>query len=50
MDETHPPRRIRRSIGALLAGTFTGIILSLGTDVVLHAIGVFPQWGQPMAG
>ncbi len=45
-----PPRRIGRSIGALLAGMFAGVILSLGTDIVLHAIGVFPPWGQSMVG
>jgi hypothetical protein len=48
--ETQGPRRIDRSIGAVLAGMFAGIILSLGTDVVLHAIGVFPPWGQSMVG
>ncbi len=50
MTETQGPRRIGRSIGAVLAGMFAGIILSLGTDVVLHAIGVFPPWGQSMVG
>ena len=37
-----------RSIGAILAGVVVGIVLSLGTDIVLHAIGVFPPWGQSM--
>ncbi len=50
MSEMQPPRRIGRSIGALLAGMFAGVILSLGTDVVLHAMGVFPPWGQSMVG
>lgn len=27
-----------------------GIILTLGTDVALHAIGVFPPWGESMVG
>jgi len=27
-----------------------GIILTIGTDIVLHAIGVFPPWGQSMVG
>lgn len=44
------PRRIGRSIGAVLAGIVVGVILTIGTDVVLHAIGVFPPWGQSMAG
>jgi hypothetical protein len=50
MSETHPPRRVGRSIGAVLAGMLVGIILTLGTDIVLHAIGVFPPWGQSMVG
>ena len=50
MNETQPPRRIGRSIGAVLAGMLAGIILTLGTDVVLHVIGVFPPWGQSMVG
>ncbi len=45
-----PPRRIGRSIGAVLAGMFTGIVLSLGTDLVLHAARVFPPWGASMVG
>jgi hypothetical protein len=48
--ETQPPRRIGRSIGAVLAGVFTGIVPTLGTDVVLHAVGVFPPMGQSMDG
>ena len=50
MSETHPPRRIGRSIAALLAGMFVGIVLTLGTDIVLHVIGVFPPWGQSLVG
>jgi hypothetical protein len=37
-----------KSIGAVLAGALTGIVLSVVTDVVLHASGVFPPWGQPV--
>jgi hypothetical protein len=50
MSEMQRPRRIGRSIGALLAGMFAGVILSLGTDVVLHAMSVFPPWGESMVG
>jgi len=50
MSETNPPRRIGRSIGAVLAGMVVGIILTLATDIVLHAIRVFPPWGASMAG
>ncbi len=35
MTETQPPRRIGRSIGAVLAGILVGVVLSLGTDIVL---------------
>lgn len=42
-------RPILRSIGAVLAGFLAVIVLSLGTDIVLHATGVFPPWGKPVA-
>jgi hypothetical protein len=48
--ETPPPRRIGRSIGAVLAGMFAGIILSLATDELLHLARVFPPWGASMVG
>jgi hypothetical protein len=38
-----------KRIGAVLAGLLVIIILSTGVDVVLHATGVFPPWGQPMS-
>lgn len=41
--------RVARRAGALLAGLAAIFTLSLGTDVVLHASGVFPGWGQPMS-
>jgi hypothetical protein len=49
MTETHPPRRILRSIGAVLAGFLVTAILSIATDLVLHAARIFPPWGQPMS-
>jgi len=48
LDGTQRPRRIGRSIGALLAGFLAVFILSLGTDVVLHATSIYPPWFQPM--
>src|SRR5260370_27775449 len=45
MSETNPPRRIGRSIGAVLTGIVVGIVVTLGTDIVLHAIHVFPPLG-----
>lgn len=38
-----------RSIGAVLAGLLLIIFLSLGTDTVMHATGIFPPWFQPMS-
>ena len=38
-----------RSIGAVFAGFVTVVALSLGTDQVLHATGVFPPWGRSMS-
>jgi hypothetical protein len=48
MNEPHPPRRVLRSIGALLAGFVMVVVLSIGTDVALRAAGVFPPWGHSM--
>ncbi len=50
MSETKSPRRVLRSIGAVLAGMVVGIALTLGTDEILHIAGVFPPWGQSMVG
>ena len=49
MSETRGPN-ILRSLGAIVAGLLIIFALSLGTDVVLHATGIFPPWFQPMAG
>jgi len=38
-----------RSTGAVVAGFVAIVVLSLGTDQVLHALKVYPPWGQPMA-
>lgn len=48
MSEAQRPRRISRSIAALVAGALTGIVFSIGTDALLRAAGVFPALGQPM--
>jgi len=41
------PRRLR-STAAILLGFFAIVVLSLGTDQVLHTLEVYPPWGQPM--
>lgn len=48
MSEIHVQRRIGQSIGAVLAGILVGITVTVGTDILLHATGVFPPWGQPV--
>jgi hypothetical protein len=50
VSETQTPRRIFRSIGAVLAGMVVAIVPTLGTDQLLHIFGVFPPWGQSMMG
>ena len=47
MNETSQPRRIGRSIGAILAGLVVGAVFSLGTDLVMYAAGIFPPLNQP---
>ena len=44
-----PHPRWGRSALALLAGFVVVVILSVGTDGLLHAIGPFPALGQPMS-
>lgn len=49
MTETTPlSRRPWLSAGALFAGFSAIVVLSLGTDQVLHVLNVYPPWGQPM--
>jgi hypothetical protein len=42
------PRRVWQSTGAVLLGFVAVVLLSLGTDQVLHMLNVYPPWGQPM--
>jgi hypothetical protein len=49
MNATQSPRVKLRGIGAVLAGFVAIVILSLGTDMLLHAARVFPRWGQSMS-
>jgi len=37
-----------RSFGAVVAGLLAIVVLSLGTDQILHVLRVYPPWGQPM--
>lgn len=49
MSEAPHPPQTGRSIGAVLAGLLAVVILSIGTDLVLHAAGAFPRIGEPMS-
>jgi hypothetical protein len=42
------PRRLLRSAAAVFAGFIAVVVLSLGTDQVLHVLQVYPPWGEPM--
>jgi hypothetical protein len=41
-------RRIGRSALAVTAAVVANAALSLATDQLLHVLGVYPPWGQPM--
>lgn len=46
---TNPtPRRLGRSIASVFLGFLSVMVLSLGTDQVLHVLNVYPPWGQSM--
>ena len=42
------PRNALRSTFAVIAGFVAIFVLSLATDQVLHSLGVYPPWGEPM--
>jgi hypothetical protein len=48
---TNPPGggNVLKSILAVFVGLLVVIILSVGTDGILHATGIYPPWFQPMA-
>jgi drug/metabolite transporter (DMT)-like permease len=48
MGET-PARRRGQSAVALVTGLLVGVILSLGTDQILHVLKIYPPWGQTMS-
>jgi len=43
-----PARTLPRSAWAILAAFLVVVVLSLGTDQILHVLNVYPPWGQPM--
>ena len=49
MSETARSSRRGRSVLAVVAGLVVIFVLSIGTDQILHAAGIYPPWGQPVA-
>ena len=43
------PRRIWRSIGAVIAGLLAIVVLDNAFDLILHSTGIYPPVGQTMA-
>ena len=43
-----PPRHLWRSVGAVFLGFLAVVVLSLGTDQVMHMLKVYPPWNEPM--
>jgi hypothetical protein len=46
--ETAHPRRTIRSVGAVLARIVVGVLLTIGTDLVLYTTRAFSPCGQPL--
>lgn len=44
--ESATPRRLGRSVAAILIGIVVGVALTLATDAVLHRVGFYPPLGQ----
>jgi hypothetical protein len=50
MSQAQPQRYLAlRRIAAVLAGLLVIVILSIGTDLLLHRVGIFPPLGQSMS-
>lgn len=43
------PRRLGRSVWAIVAGFLVVVILSLGTDAVMHLLHIYPPLGKGMS-
>ena len=48
MTNAEHPRRLGRSTAAVVLGFVAVVVLSLGTDQVMHVLDIYPPWGQPM--
>ena len=48
MSDRKNSRRLGRSVLALLGGFVAVVVLSIGTDVLMNKIAIFPKLGDPM--
>jgi surface polysaccharide O-acyltransferase-like enzyme len=48
MSDQPGSRHLLRSIGAIVAGFLVIVVLSVATDIVMHATGIYPPWFQYM--
>lgn len=48
MDVKTPQRQLGRSVLAIFLGFLVVVVLSLGTDQLMHVLNVYPPWGVPM--
>ena len=46
---SEPQKNIGRSVWSIVAGFLVVVVLSIGTDAVLHAAGIFPALGKRMS-
>lgn len=49
ISETKGPRHTLQSAAAVFAGIVVVIVLSIGTDFIMHATGIFPPMFKPMS-
>lgn len=49
VDSGVPPRRLGRSVWAIFAGFLLVVVLSGGTDAILHLLHIYPPLGQGMS-
>lgn len=48
MNAKTPQRPLGRSVWAIFSGFLVVVVLSLGTDQLMHVLNVYPPWGVPM--
>ena len=46
---SEPQKNIGRSVWSIAAGFLVVVVLSIGTDAILHAAGIFPELGKRMS-